>query len=40
MPPLDFEAKPFVLCNQDRCDITISATEKNRAGWKKMLMPK
>lgn len=35
MPPLDFEAKPFVLCNQDRYDITISATEKNRAGWKK-----
>lgn len=35
MPPVDSKAKPFVLCNQDRYDVTISTTEKKTAGRKK-----
>ncbi len=33
-PPVDSEAKPFVLYNQDRYDITISTTEKKWMGEK------
>lgn len=40
MPPVDSKAKPFVLCNQDRYDVTISTTEKKLSRMEKILMPK
>lgn len=30
MPPVDFKAKPLVLCNQDIYDVTISTTGKKK----------